>query len=72
MFNQDYPVAVQFNDLKHDISTFRFCGIENVTISDKGGDINNTLSKISCFWIFTLQTLFPKGLNDEMPMYVML
>ena len=30
-----------------------------------------TLSKRECFWIFTLQTLFPKGLNDEMPMYVM-
>ena len=51
---------------------FRFCGIEKVKISDRGGDINNTLSKREYFGIFTLQTLFPKGLNDEMPMNVML
>ena len=42
--DRDYPVAVHFNDLKHDISTFRFCGIEKVKMSDRGGDINNTLS----------------------------
>ena len=41
--DRDYPVAVHLNDLKHDISTFRFCGIEKVKISDRRGDINNTL-----------------------------
>jgi hypothetical protein len=49
---------------------FRFCGTEK--ISDRGGDINNTLSDRECFGIFTLQTLFPEGLNDEMPMHVIL
>jgi hypothetical protein len=53
-----------------DISTSRFCDIEKVKISDMGDYINNTLSKIECFGIFTLHTLFPKGLNDAMPMYV--
>jgi hypothetical protein len=70
--DEDYPVAVHYNDLKHDISTFRFCGMEKVKISDRRGYINNTLSIRECFGIFTFQTLFPRGFNDEMLMYVML
>ena len=44
---------------------FRFCDIEKVKISDRGGDINSTLSKRDYFGIFTRQALFPKGLNDD-------
>ena len=43
--DRDHPVAVHFNDLRQDISTFLdFCGIEKVKKSDRGGDINNTPS----------------------------
>lgn len=34
----DYPVAVHFNDSKHDISTLRFCSIEHVPPPLRKGD----------------------------------
>lgn len=34
----DYPVAVDFNDEKHDVSTLIFCGIEKDGLPPRGGD----------------------------------
>lgn len=70
--DRDYPVAIHFNDLKHDISTLRFCGIEQVRLPRRGGNHDLLLKRREAFWIYTLQTLAPKGLNDEFNLNVML
>ena len=70
--DREYPVAVHFNDCKHDISTFRFIGIEQVPLPRRGGDHDHLLKQREAYWIFTLQTLHPKGLNDELLLNVML
>ena len=64
--DRDYPVAVHFNDAHHDISSLRFCGIEQVNLPPRGGDHDKLLKQREAYWIHTLQTLAPKGLNDEL------
>ena len=67
--DRNYPVvAVHFNDFKHDISSFRFQGIEYLYQRN----IDEILNRREVYWIYSLQTLFPKGLNDEIPWHVML
>ena len=57
---------------KHDISSLRFIGIEAVPPPPRGGDHDLILKRREAFWIFTLNTLAPKGLNDELLLNVML
>ena len=59
------PVAVHFAEAGHNVSTLRYCGIESIQPPRRGGDIKNILLKRELFWIHTLQTLAPKGLNEE-------
>ncbi len=70
--DREYPVAVHFNDARHDISSLRFCGIEKVSPPRRGGDHDLLLKCREAFWIYSLQTLSPKGLNDELPLHVCL
>ena len=70
--DREYPVAIHFNDAKHDISSFRFMGIEQIQMPPRGGDLDLLLKRREAYWIFTLQTLAPKGLNDEFALSVML
>ncbi len=58
--------------LNHDVSTLRFCGIERVNVPPRGGDIELLLQRSELFWIFTLQTVSPMGMNDEALFNVML
>ncbi len=60
------------NDERHDISTLWFCGMEKVSLPPRGGDLDLLLKRCGACWIFTLQTLSPRGLNDELPLNVML
>lgn len=59
-------MAVHFNDAHHDISSLRFCGIEQVNLPPRGGDHDKLLKQREAYWIHTLQILAPKGLNDEL------
>ena len=70
--DRDYPVAVHFNDMKHDISTLRFVGMEWVPPPPRGGNHDLLLKRREAHWIFTCDTLAPKGLNDELLLNVML
>ncbi len=68
----NYPVAAHFLALNHDVSTLCFCGIEGVNVPPRGGDTELLLQQRELFWIFTLQTLSPNGMNDEAIFNVML
>lgn len=70
--DQDYPVAMHFNDAHHDISTLRFCGIERVPAPPRGGDHDKLLKQHEAYWIYALQTLTPRGLNDDFSLNVFL
>lgn len=59
------PVAIHFTEARHNVSALRYQGIEHVTLSNRGGDINSALLKREAFWIYTLDTLNPRGLNEE-------
>ncbi len=62
-------LEVQWNNIffkfKHSISTLQYIGIEAVKLPRRGGDINNLLLKREAYWIYTLNTLSPNGLNGD-------
>lgn len=49
-----------------DISNIRFQGIERIQPSIRGGDTDRRILQREAFWIFTLQTSTPHGLNDQL------
>lgn len=57
-------------DLWTYILLFRFQGLEKVTLPERDGNIDRRRREL--YWLFTLQTWSPKGLNDEIQMHVML
>lgn len=64
--NLKNPGAVHFNSKRHNLSTLRYIGIEHVKVPGRGGDVNNILLKREAYYIYTLNTLSPKGLNLEL------
>ena len=63
--DQKSPVAVHFTKAGHNVSSLCYWGIEQVKLPRRGGDINTFLLKREAFWIYTLETLAPKGLNED-------
>lgn len=59
------PVAVHFMNAKHNISSLKYVGIENIKCPRRGGNVDNLLLKRELFWIYTLNTLAPRGLNED-------
>ena len=57
-------MARHFNNIKHDICTLRFQGIETVRPLKRGGDRDRVLLQREAYWIHALNTVFPKGLNE--------
>ena len=66
------PVARHFNNIKHDICTLRFQGIEVVKPLKRGGDRDRVLLQREAYWIHALNTVFPKGLNEELLLHCFL
>ena len=60
------PIARHFNSIGHDICTMRFQGIESVNPLKRGGDRDRLLLQREAFWIHSLNTEYPKGLNEEL------
>ncbi|OCT63369.1 hypothetical protein XELAEV_18044465mg [Xenopus laevis] len=58
-------VARHFNEI-------HMHGIEHITMGIHGGDIDKLLLKKELKWIYTLDTLWPKGLNEERKFRVLL
>ncbi|KAL2084518.1 hypothetical protein ACEWY4_020036 [Coilia grayii] len=63
--NDKSPVAIHFTAASHNVSSLRYIGIEHVKSPSRGGDVNSLLLKREAYWIYTLGTLFPKGLNED-------
>lgn len=59
------PVALHFTQASHSVASLRYCGIELVKTPSRGGNVNQLLLRREAFWIYTLDTLAPKGLNEE-------
>lgn len=65
--NHDHksPVARHFTQFSHTVSSLKYIGIEQITPPRRGGDVNALLLKREAYWIYTLNTLVPRGLNEE-------
>lgn len=61
----DVPVAAHFVTKGHSVSQLRFKIIDGVPPLRRGGDRQKILFKKNIFWIFTLDTMAPKGLYLE-------
>lgn len=59
------PVAVHFAQFHHSVSSLRYLGIELVKLPSRGGNINSLLLKREAYWIYKLDTLSPRGLNED-------
>ena len=70
--DRDYPVALYFNDMKHNFTSLKFIGLEQVPLPPRRGDQDLFLKQREVFWIHTLQTLAPKELSDEFNLNIFL
>ncbi|CAJ0943545.1 unnamed protein product [Ranitomeya imitator] len=60
------PVPHHFISANHNVSQLRVQVIEQVERPRRGGDHIRRLKEREAYWIYTLQTLAPKGLNREL------
>ena len=59
------PVAAHFKQMGHSISSLRYWGIEKVNRPARGGDHNRLLLQRESYYIYSLNTMAPHGLNEE-------
>ena len=65
--NLEYAMARHYKQANHGSpASLRFWGIEKVSSSARGGDIIKKLLRREAYWIYTLNTLEPSGLNEEL------
>ncbi|OCT55198.1 hypothetical protein XELAEV_18003920mg [Xenopus laevis] len=60
----DIALYKHYLEKGHGPPTFRFMGIDIVTKPRRGGDWNKLLLQRETFWIQTLNTVSPRGLNE--------
>ncbi|CAJ0919390.1 unnamed protein product [Ranitomeya imitator] len=59
------PIPAHFLQNNHNVAQLRFQVIDHVRFLRRGGDRIKRLKERESFWIYTLQTLAPHGLNRE-------
>lgn len=59
------PIPAHFHQAGHTVSQRQFQGIEHIPPARRGSNRIQTLKRQESFWIHTLQTLEPQGLNRE-------
>ncbi|CAJ0955832.1 unnamed protein product [Ranitomeya imitator] len=64
-----YVVPAHFIQNNHTVAQLRYQVIEHVPLARRGGDRIKKLKERESFWIHTLQTLTPLGLNREYEFY---
>lgn len=58
-------IAIHFFTANHIVRALKYEGIEQTKPSKRGGDINTQLLRREAFWIYTLDTISPRGKNEE-------
>ncbi|CAJ0968530.1 unnamed protein product [Ranitomeya imitator] len=67
--NRDHlPLPHHFRTMGHNIAQFKFQVVEQIEQGHRGQNRVKLLRKRESYWIFTLQTLEPKGLNRDYDM----
>lgn len=65
--NATYAMARHYMEANHGSpASLKFWGIEKISLPPRGGDIVNKLLCREAYWIYTLNTLEPNGLNEEL------
>lgn len=59
------PVAAHFKKAGHNVSALRYLGVEGIVRQRRGGDLERRLLQRETFWIYSLNTLSPNGLNED-------
>lgn len=59
------PVAAHFKQAGHNVSALRYHGVERVERKRRGGDLEKRLLQQETYWIFSLNTTSPYGLNED-------
>ena len=63
--DKNSPVAKHFCELNHPVASLRYTGIELITPQRRKGDLERRLRQRELFWIYTLRTKAPNGLNED-------
>lgn len=58
-------MAAHFKKAGHNVSALRYIGIEKVNKPLRGGNQERLLLQRETFYIYSLNTLAPSGLNEE-------
>ncbi len=65
--NTDYAMAQHYAQASHgSAGTLKFWGIDKVSPASGGGDIINSLLRKEALWSYTLNTVEPHGINEEL------
>ena len=65
--NMDYAIARHYKERSHgSAATLRFIGIEKVNLPPRGGNTVKLLLQREAYWIYTLNTMEPNGLNESL------
>ena len=65
--NMEYAIARHYKERGHgSTASLKFMGIEKVTLPPRGGDMKKLLLQREAFWIFTLNSVEPHGLNESL------
>ncbi len=60
------PVARHFADADHKLIDMRFSDIQRLTSSRRGVDSNKRLLQCEAKWIYYMNCVYLKGLNEEL------
>lgn len=64
--NMDYTIARHYRDRNHGSgASFKFIGIERILPNPRGGNLVQKLLKREAYWIYTLNSMEPHGLNES-------
>ncbi len=65
--NMEYAIARHYVSANHgSCASLRFGAIERISPSQRGGDMIKKLLRREAYWIYTLNTVEPHGLNEEL------
>ncbi|CAH2275576.1 Hypothetical predicted protein, partial [Pelobates cultripes] len=68
----ELPVAKHFLELGHSLPSMKLMAIDQIPLPRRGGDRKKMLLQRELFWIRTLQTVYPNGLNEKYSLSVFL